>query len=48
MLHQRVKKVGDRSSIISAHLEVGGLIQNADTADAGEGVGGSRIKCWHC
>ena len=23
----------------------GGLIKNADTADAGEGVGGSLIKC---
>ena len=26
---------------------VGGLSRNADTADAGEGVGGSLIKCWH-
>ena len=34
----------ERSSNMSACLG-GGLSQNADTADAGEGGGGSLIKC---
>ena len=38
--------IRERSSIMSARLGgVGGLIKNADTADAGEG---SLMKCWHC
>ena len=40
------KHIRERSSIMSARLGgVGGLIKNADTADAGEGGGGSLIKC---
>ena len=35
--------VRERSSIMSARL--GGSDKNADTADAGEGDGGSLIKC---
>ena len=30
---------------VSAFGGVGGLIKNADTADAGEGGGGSLMKC---
>ena len=39
--------IRERSSIMSARfgVGVGDLSQNADTADAGEGDGGSLIKC---
>ena len=43
---QNFCSIRERSSITSARLGgVGGLSQNADTADALEGGGGSKPKC---
>ena len=42
-------QIGERSSITSARLGgVGGLNQNADTADALEGGGGVKAKMLTC